>query len=63
MVRDELLKRGVGADLGGEESPGEAYRAPSFSGSMLLAVVVPEEVAEQHRAAIDEVLALVSEPQ
>jgi hypothetical protein len=60
MVREELLKRGVGADLSNEE-PFSQLGEPSTRSAGWQSVVVPKEVAERHRAVIDEVLALVSE--
>jgi hypothetical protein len=60
MVREELLKRGVGADLRNEEPIELGGSAVNPAGRQ--SVVVPKEVAERHRAMIDEVLALVSEP-
>jgi hypothetical protein len=60
MVREELLKRGVGAELRGEE-PVTRLRSPSVTPQGLQSVVVPEEIGERHREAIEEVLALVSE--
>jgi hypothetical protein len=60
MVRDELLERGVGADLRSEAPLGQLYGSAG-SPVGLQSVVVPEEIAERHRGAIDEVLAMVSE--
>jgi hypothetical protein len=60
LVRDELLKRGIGAHIR------PAVEETAFAGVLLgtgwQSVVVTPEVAERERAAIDEVLALVSEP-
>jgi hypothetical protein len=60
MVREELLHRGVGTDLYSEEPIGHLYGSVG-SPAGVQSVVIPEEVAERHRAAIEEVLALVSE--
>jgi hypothetical protein len=62
MVQEELTRRGVGAALHAADSLGALFgsaAAPSF----LQSVVVPPEVAEQHRAEIEAVLALVTEPE
>jgi hypothetical protein len=60
MVREELLHRGVGTDLYSEEPIGHLYGSVG-SPAGVQSVVIPEEGAERHRAAIEEVLALVSE--
>ena len=63
MVREELLKRGVGAEL---RSANEGLFAGLYGLTMAPAgeqsVMTREDLVERHRAAIDEVLALVSEP-
>jgi hypothetical protein len=60
MVRDELLARGVPADLHSEDPLGQIFGSVAAP-SGLESVVVSQEEAERHRAAIDEVLAFVSE--
>jgi hypothetical protein len=60
MVRDELLQRGVGADLRSEAPLGLLYGSAGSPAGMQ-SVVVAEEIAERHRVAIEEVLAMVSE--
>jgi hypothetical protein len=59
MVRDELIARGVAADLQAEDPLGQIFGSAAPAG--LESVVVTEEEAERQRAAIDEVLAMVSE--
>jgi hypothetical protein len=60
LVREELLSRGVGADLHSRGLLVGLY-GPALAGSAgLQSVVVTEETAERHSAVIEEVLALVS---
>src|SRR5687767_5360293 len=62
LVREELLERGVRADLLSQEPLGGIYGSVA-SPAGRQSVVVTEETAERHRAAIEEVLALVSSPE
>ena len=59
MVRDELIERGVAAELQGEDPLGQLFGSVAAP-SGLESVVVTEEEAERQRAAIEEVLAMVS---
>jgi hypothetical protein len=60
MVRDELIERGVAADIQGEDPLGQIFGSAAAP-SVLESVVVTEEEAERQHAAIEEVLAMVSE--
>src|SRR5437762_1393110 len=60
MVRDELIERGVAAELQSEDPLGQIFGSAAAP-SVLESVVVTEEEAERQRAAIEEVLAMVSE--
>ena len=62
LVREELSERGVGSDILNVDLIGSLYGSVAGPAGMK-SVVVTEEVAERHRAAIEEVLALVSEPE
>ena len=60
MVRDELIERGVAAGLHAEDPLGRILGSVAAPAG-LASVVVTEEEAARHRAAIEEVLAMVSE--
>src|SRR5437762_6955459 len=60
MVRDELIERGVAAELQGEDPLGQIFGSAAAP-SGLESVVVTEDEAERQRAAIEEVLSMVSE--
>jgi hypothetical protein len=60
MVRDELIERGVAAEIQSEDPLGQILGSAAAP-SGLESVVVTEEEAERQRAAIEEVLAMVSE--
>src|SRR5437016_10664885 len=60
MVRDELIQRGVAAEIQSEDPLGQIFGSAAAP-SGLESVVVTEEEAERQRAAIEEVLAMVSE--
>lgn len=61
LVHEELLERGIGSELRNDGSAlsflGSVAAPPSFQ-----TVLVTRELAQTQRVAIDEVLALVSEP-
>ena len=61
LVHDELLERGVGSELKSSGS-GLDFLGSVAAPAAFQSVVTTAELAESHRAAIDEVLALVSEP-
>jgi hypothetical protein len=61
MLREELLERGVGAELRAADPLGAIYGSTAAP-PLLQSVLVAPEAAEQQRLEIDEVLALVSEP-
>jgi hypothetical protein len=60
MVRDELIERGVAAEIQTEDPFGQIFGSTAGP-SGLESVVVTEEEAERQRAVIEEVLAMVSE--
>jgi hypothetical protein len=60
MVRDELLARGVAADLHAEDPLGQIFGSAAAPAG-LESVVVSEAEAERQRAVIAEVLSMVSE--
>lgn len=59
LVREELLARGIATDLQSETPLGRIYGSVGDPAG-LQSVIVTEEVAEGHRAEIDEVLTMVS---
>jgi hypothetical protein len=60
LVREELLNRGVAADLHSRGLLVGLYGAALAGSAGLQSVVVTEETADHHRAIIAEVLTLVS---
>lgn len=61
LVHDELMERGVGSELRSTGS-GLDFLGSVAAPAAFQSVVTTQELASSHRAAIDEVLALVSEP-
>jgi hypothetical protein len=61
LVHHELMERGVGSELRSTDS-GLSFLGSVAAPAAFQAVLVTEELAQSRRAAIDEVLALVSEP-
>ena len=62
LVRDELLERGVGSDIQSVDLLGSLIGSGAGPAGMQ-SVLVTAEVAERQRAVIEEVLALVSQPE
>jgi hypothetical protein len=59
LVRDELVSRGVGAEIRSEDPLGAVYGSV-ISPAGIQSVYVTPEAAERQREAIEEVLSLVS---
>lgn len=60
LVREELLNRGVVADLHSRGPLVALYGAALAGSAGFQSVAVTEEIARRHRTVIEEVLALVS---